>query len=100
MAQSHNENDTDRNVNCPGIRLDCGSPPKCYTTRNIMRHHLHFRHLHFCTQGVCLFAHHAHHLRDVASAQRACVKKKYFHSCYFSRKGMLKIPNNKTIVTE
>ena len=43
MAQSHNENDTDRNLNCPGIRLDCGSLPKCYTTRNIMRHHLHFR---------------------------------------------------------
>ena len=37
MAQSHNENETDRNLNCPGIRLDCGSLPKCYTTRNIMR---------------------------------------------------------------
>ena len=33
MAQSHNENDTDRNLNCPGIRLDCGSLPKCYPPR-------------------------------------------------------------------
>ena len=37
MAQSHNENDTERNLNCPGIRLDCGSLPKCYPARNIMR---------------------------------------------------------------